>query len=332
VTYRKPGSAAPPRRHRRRGRFRADVAIATTVVLVVLVAATISLIRYFSLHEMKSPLNPDPAPYPIKYLGVYEPGAPRSYANVNRFATAVGRRPNLVGYYSWWGDPFQRSFAKTAFDHGATTIVQMEPTISLARIAAGAYDSYLTSFARSVAAFKRHVVISFGREMNGFWYSWGYHRTKPSVFVAAWRHIVLLFRAHGADNVIWLWQVNSKSPQTGPVHDWWPGSKYVTWVGVSGYYFVPNENYGYIFTPVVADVRKFTNDPVLIAETGVNKFAGEASSISDLFDAVRTEHYLGLVWFDWNTGGHHPALYKGGLWRLEGNRPALRAFREGLRG
>ena len=54
----------------------------------------------------------------------------------------------------------------------------------------------------------RAVIIGFGHEMNGYWYSWGYRHTSPAVFVAAWRHIVTVFRQQGADNVTWLWTVN----------------------------------------------------------------------------------------------------------------------------
>ena len=223
---------------------------------------------------------------------------------MNEFAKAIGRKPNLVGYYSGWNEPFQSGFAETAAQHGAATIVQIDPAgIPLAKVASGAYDSYLARFATAVAAFGHPVVISFGREMNGFWYSWGYHHTPPAVFVAAWRHIVTLFRQHGATNVKWLWQVNSKSPQTGPVRDWWPGAQYVNWVGVSGYYVVPTDTFSYIFNPVVADVRQFTHDPVLIAETGVRPSSGQQRGIRDLFSGLRSQGYLGLAWFDENTPG-----------------------------
>ena len=33
--------------------------------------------------------------------------------------------------------------------------------------------------------------------MNAYWYSWAKGREKPATFVAAWRHIVTLFRAQG---------------------------------------------------------------------------------------------------------------------------------------
>ena len=38
--------------------------------------------------------------------------------------------------------------------------------------------------------------------------SWGYRHTSPAAFVAAWRHVVNVFRAQGAYNVTWLWTIN----------------------------------------------------------------------------------------------------------------------------
>jgi mannan endo-1,4-beta-mannosidase len=270
---------------------------------------------------------------PLRYLGVYEPGSPHSYANVNRFTQAVGRSPNLVLYYSGWPERFKTTFAKTAADHGATTLVEMDPTdVSLARIANGGYDPYLVAYARAVAKFGKRVVISFGHEMNGYWYSWAYHNSSPASFVAAWRHIVTVFRQHGATNVTWLWQVNSASTKTGPVRDWWPGASYVNWVGVSGYYFLPDEKFSYIFKPVVASVRKFTNDPILIAETASASGTGQTRRINDLFAGVRKEHYLGLVWFDHNSSGGGASPYSGENWRLEEHPGELKAFRAALAG
>ena len=150
------------------------------------------------------------APLPTKlssYLGVYANGTPKSYQRVMEFARATGTKPNLVGYYSGWPQLFARSFAETVYRHGAIPLVQMDPTYaSVSGIAAGVYDSYLRSFADSVREFSHPVVIGFGHEMNATWYSWGYGHVRASTFVAAWRHIVSLFRA----------RARTTSPGCGP--------------------------------------------------------------------------------------------------------------------
>ena len=92
---------------------------------------------------------------------------------------------------------------------------------------------------------------------------------------------------------------------------------------------VPTDTFSYLFNPVVADVRQFTHDPVLIAETGVRPSSGQQRGIRDLFSGLRSQGYLGLAWFDEDTPG---GLYKGGHWRIDSDPPALRMFRDGLAG
>ena len=175
------------------------------------------------------------------YLGVYSPSAPASYAGVTSFAAATGVKPRLVVYYSGWMERFKTGFAAAAAEHGSVHMVQIDPTgVSLTAIAHGRYDAYLTSYAEAVRAYRHPVILSFGHEMNAPWYSWGYQHTSPAAFVAAWRHMVTLFRRRGAENVTWLWTVNviddTRGGSIANPAKWWPGSSYVTWVGIDGYY------------------------------------------------------------------------------------------------
>ena len=128
-------------------------------------------------------------------------------------ARATGVQPNVALYYSSWNEKFRSAFATQAAHDGVIPFIQIEPSgVSLDAIAAGEYDTGLEAFATDVASYGsktgKGVIIGFGHEMNGHWYSWGYRHTFPVVFVAAWRHIVTVFRQQGADNVTWLWTVN----------------------------------------------------------------------------------------------------------------------------
>jgi hypothetical protein len=227
-------------------------------------------------------------------------------------------------YYSGWLEPFQVSFAQNAARDGSVPLVQIDPDgVSVGAIASGRYDSYLTAYALSVQAYREPVILSFGHEMNGYWYSWGYQHTSPAVFVAAWRHIVTLFRQLGAQNVTWLWTVNTihdraSVPSPGP---WWPGSSYVTWVGIDGYYYQSSAMFASLFGPTIAAVRTLTGRPILIAETAAAPAAGQPAKIADLFAGIRLYGLLGFVWFD---SSHVKD------WRLSG-RAAISAFRQGAR-
>jgi hypothetical protein len=290
------------------------------VVAIAVVAAVFVVIRFISPSSGAAALPTAQE----SYLGVYEKGSPSTYEPVANFARVTNMHPNLVGYYSGWGEPFKASFAETVRRHGAVTIVQMDPTlVSVPAIAAHKYDTYLLMFARAVRDFGHPVVIGFGHEMNADWYSWGYGHTSPSAFVAAWQHIVTLFHSRGADNVTWLWTLQADAPGTGPIARWWPGEKYVTWIGIDGYYYRPYETFASIFGRTIAQVRALTGQPVLLSETAVGPVAGQAAKIPDLFAGMRHYGTLGLVWFDiaQNDGLYHQD------WHIGHSLTAEKAFR-----
>jgi len=266
---------------------------------------------------------------PDHYFGVAERGVQHSYRPVDKFASAVGRQPNLVLYYSAWGDRFYTRLPDAAHDHGAIPFVQLDPgkSTSMQAVAAGKYDSYLRSYALEIRAFRYPVVIGFAPEMNGDWDSWGWHHTRPAVWVAAWRHVWTIFRRAGATNVTWIWTLNAGSDGTGPIDQWWPGSRYVTWIGIDGYYFYSGSDFTNTFTPTLNQVHALApGKPVLISETGIGQIAGQAEKIPDLFAGMRAAGVLGMVWFDEDQ---HQGIYHQ-QWRLEGHPPSLRAFRLAL--
>jgi hypothetical protein len=242
---------------------------------------------------------------PASYLGIYAPGVPASYAAVQAFTSVTDVRPDVVLYYSGWFEPFQTSFAVTAEQHHAIPLVQINPTkANMAGIAEGWYDRYLRAYAQQVRSYGGPVILSFGHEMNAPWYSWGYGHTSPAVFVAAWRHIVMVFRAAGARNVTWLWTVNvvgSKPEQRPSITAWWPGRQYVNWVGMDGYYINPATKFAQLFGPTIVEVREVTKDPILVSETSAAPGSGQAAKIADLFAGIRAYGLLGFVWFDANA-------------------------------
>ena len=327
MTQQKPKPIAPWGEHRRAtGHSKRLGRVGYAVIIVSAVAVTaLAILIAPRLREHGPSASASGHAQPVRYLGVYERGALHSYATVNRFAQAIGRQPNLVSYYSAWQEPFQVGFATTAARHGALPLVQINPVgVSLAAIASGHYDSYLSTYAAAVRSFHRPVVLSFGHEMNGHWYSWGYRHTPAAVFVAAWRHIVGVFRMLDASNVIWLWTINVINKRHNSIPDprpWWPGSSYVTWVGIDGYYHQASWKFASLFGPTIAAVRGLTRDPILISETGAAPNADQPAKIADLFAGVRAFELLGFLWF--NSNGNQD-------WRLD-SPAALAAFRQAAR-
>lgn len=299
-------------RHRRRTGL---AAIFATVGLAAAVA--VGVLATMALPQPRQgatlPTTPD------SYLGVYIDGFPRSYSVVDSFAAPTGITPNLALYYIGWGEHFQAGFARQAARRGAIPLIQIDPeNVKVADIAAGWYDKYLISYARAVRAYADPVILSFGHEMNGWWYPWGHRHTWPADFVAAWRHIVTVFRLLRVSNVTWLWTVNIIRESRGIADPapWWPGSSYVTWIGIDGYYHKPSWTFASLFGPTIKAVHMLTRHPVpiLIAETGAAPRTGQSGKIADLFSGIRSYGLLGFVWFDAKK------------WRLRGT-AAANAFR-----
>jgi mannan endo-1,4-beta-mannosidase len=261
---------------------------------------------------------------PLHYLGVYVDGVPDSYQPVVDFGANVGVTPNIALYYSSWNEKFKLAFAEQAYQDGATPAVQIEPfTASMAAIAAGKYDAYLDQFADAVVDYGHPVIIGFAHEPDGDWYPWGAPNVTPATWTAAWKHVVDVFRSQGADNVTWLWTVNSQGPEADMAAAWWPGPGYVTWIGVDGYFANPGDTFASVFGPILSVVSGF-DKPVLISETAVGPGTHhQVLGINDLFAGLRAKRLLGLIWFDQDqdSGEFHQD------WRLEGSRAATAAFR-----
>jgi mannan endo-1,4-beta-mannosidase len=293
-------SGNSPRRRRR------ILAAGMAIIVAAAIAVGVSL-YHRSANTTAAPL-PDQLPTtPQSYLGVYVKGTPASYDGVTAFTNATGAKPDLVMYYSGWYVPFPVGFATAAASNGAVPLVQMDPDkegtkISMAGIASGRYDGYLSAYAEAVRAYRHPVILSFGHEMNGSWSSWGYGHTSSATFVAAWRHIVTLFRDLEVRNVTWLWTVNiindTQHGRIPPPAPWWPGNSYVNWVGIDGYYLKPNWQFAPLFGPTIAKVHALTSDPILIAETGATAAADQPAKIADVFGGIRAYGLLGFVWFD----------------------------------
>jgi hypothetical protein len=239
-----------------------------------------------------------------------------------QFRQATGLQPDIVEHYARTGAVFSANFAA-----GAIPLIQLMPyDVSLASVANGGADDWLRSYARAVAVYRGPVILGFAPEMNGSWYPWGDTHVSPAGYIAAWRHVVSVFRGQGARNVTWLWTVNVaiiasgniRSNGVGAATPWWPGAAWVDWVGVDGYFYRSSETFNIVFGNTFSQIRALTPKPVLISETAVAPAAEKAATIPGLFAGAYAAGVVGLVWFD--LPGNRD-------WQLQDDQAALAAFR-----
>lgn len=263
-----------------------------------------------------------------KFFGVQAPGAPDSLGPVHSFAASLGVKPNLIGQYMSWNDPLDTRAVTNAWSYGALYYMVWEPYHStVAAIADGRSNGYITQFAQQVRTLNLPVAISFGHEMNGWWYPWGTTGTTAAQFVAAWRLIHRLFAAAGASNVIWVWNPNviSAEPQLD-LSAYYPGNAYVDWVGITGYFGATGpDTFDGVYGPTMQEIRGFTGKPFVIAETSVQSGPNAVAAAQNLVSGVRERSdVLGFVWFNYDKAGID--------WRLETRAPVQQAIATGLAG
>jgi mannan endo-1,4-beta-mannosidase len=310
------------------------------VVVVLVIIPVIAAVATVRFRDPSSPprlqANHDAAssaacakPPPIRHpqIGVALRTPDRS---LTKFTQAVVP-PQILAQYLPFGDPYNSTLARRIAQAGGRLLVQWDPkNVSLQRIAHGGQDTYITKFARDVCAARVPIVLSFGHEMNGYWYTWGNTHVSPREFIAAWRHLHGLFAAAGVHNVTWCWNVNTWQPAlTGKpnyritsARRWWPGARYVDWIGLDAYFETPYDTFRSIFNYPLRALHRIAHKPVLIAETAAAQGPRQARQIRSLFSGLRRTDVIGAVWFDQNRRQR---------WGLEGQSAAIAAFQAGAR-
>lgn len=175
-----------------------------------------------------------------------------------------------------------------------------QPRFSNAAIASGRWDGYIRSWARAVRDSGLTVYVRYAHEMNGGWYPW---RWDPRAFVAAWRHVVGLFRKEHVTNARFVW---SGSPGTATVSArraarvlaYWPGRSDVSYVGNTVIDFGGRRHTHTIsqFAPALAWAHKTLRRPVMLTEVDT-QFAGRVTWIDQLAAyAAATPWLKAIVW------------------------------------
>ncbi len=183
--------------------------------------------------------------------GIFEPTAPYSFENLTQLEANLDYNFKFLLVYKSVQKTFPKGYVKNtlqgAYDQGKIVELTLQTVAQgpgegnmVYDILDGAYDEFLTAFAKETVEFGHPVLFRFGNEMNGDWcvYS-AYHTAKDTdVFVELYKYIYGIFEAEGADNVIWVWNPNEKSY---PDYKWnnellyYPGDEYVDLVGITGY-------------------------------------------------------------------------------------------------
>ncbi len=212
--------------------------------------------------------------------------------------------------------PYLRLMLRSSVDQ-----LRAEKVFTLTRIIQGDFDRDLREWARQAKGFETPILIEWGTEPNGKWFSWngkwnGGAAGGAANYIAAYRHIVDTVRNEGANNLQWVWHVNwfdDPEQKWNAFENYYPGQKYCDWVALS------------IYGPLTPQTREGSESfrsklseayprlsaiapgkPVIIAEFGCdlhNKHCNAAewarAALQEIFSR-RWPAIIGFCW--WNEG------------------------------
>ncbi len=312
-----------------------------------------------------------PPPQGTLYHGVYpgqDTGSEDNFTNADlqSYEQMTGRRVAWVYLSNEWARnrQFPTAMATWIRQTGAVPFIRLmlrsndreyhrEREFTLQAIIDGKFDADFTSWAEGAVTFGSPVIVEYGVEVNGDWFSWngrwngaaktdGFGDSKkadgPERFVAAYRHIVEVMRQAGARNITWVFHVDlNGSPEAAwnNFENYYPGADVVDWVGFSGYGLqtptekeVPTSFREQLDAAYPRLVAMADGKPIVVCEFGAtagrpgqppDQWAGEA--LKDLLTR-RWPAVVGFSW--WNEGWENddnPA--HNSTMRLQDN-PALR--------
>jgi endoglucanase len=300
--------------------------------------------------------------YPGAYLGDAN-STPQTIAGaILAFGTLTGKQPSLVKTFhslncdftaNGWCGQVLRAAAST----GATNYVALDLKWTgapsggvLDAIVAGQADARLAAVAQGIRSVGSLVMLEPGWEMNGNWsYAWqgvmnGSDAGAPAKYVAAWRHLVDVFRAQGATNVRWVFNPNVGNALTHTASgatswnwyaNYYPGDAYVDYVGAHGFngpsvWGGSWQSFDTMTNGAGADymlsdlATRYPTKPIIIGEFATQEgSAGEkAQWIADAYQRLRANpRVVGAVWFNAN---------KEADWRVDSSPASLQAFQAAM--
>jgi mannan endo-1,4-beta-mannosidase len=282
------------------------------------------------------------------FFGVYTDKGPGDLTDYNGFVQAAGKNPQVMMFSQGWAT--HKTFDRQPFDRivnrGMLPMLGWEPwnyraeskqdtergtqpEYRLSKISGGAYDTYITDWAKGIKDLGYPVAVRFAHEMNGYWYPWceSANGNKRGDYIAAWRHVHDLFAQAGAKNVIWVWSPNVVYTGATPLSQLYPGDAYVDWVGLSGYYGTAGmetyQTFEQIYRATLAELKTLSRRPIVVTETAATDDQGrKADWITDLLQTLpKHPEIIGFMWYE---------SIKETDWRVAASKAASAAFAQGV--
>jgi hypothetical protein len=196
---------------------------------------------------------------------------------IARVESAISRRFAIDHRYYHWNTDFPTAYDVWTASHGRIPYINWEAErdtgslVTWSSIASGARDALIIKRAKAIKAFGKPMYLTFHHEPEN-----DPALGSSSDYIRAFRHIVSIFRAQGVTNVAWVVALEGYSYINGSARTWYPGDRYVDFVGCDSYNWYPGKpgskwrsfHDGVAATVAFAQVHA---KPVMVSEYGVQE-------------------------------------------------------------
>ncbi|WP_229675651.1 glycosyl hydrolase [Saccharibacillus kuerlensis] len=248
-----------------------------------------------------------------------------------------------AGYliYFTYGQPLSsiQRHIKKAKENGTAIELGVQPLNGLGEVKDNAY---LRQLAKDAAAAEVPIFFRFANEMNGNWAPW---KSTPKTYIEKFRLVADVFHKEAPDNVAMVW-----APGANPIDNiqsYYPGDKYVDWVGVSLYSIYNPTNdplkQGIDRSSHIAKLDAIYNwyadrKPIMIAEGSVSYMYPEKMRDVTDWSVYQTQQLYATLpmkypkvkaafWFDVDSKGKTDRVKYYGLYN---NDKMLAAYKKGI--
>lgn len=196
----------------------------------------------------------------------------------------------------------------------------------LQRFLDGDHDEDIRKWARQAKKSKTELLLSFGSEMNGYWFPWNNKHNGGSSksqygdpllydgqerFRDTYRHIINIFREEEVDNVTWFFHVNcfwGKEEPGNDIEGYYPGDEYIDWIGVSCYGSQSPEypewwdlelTFDSLYQVIENSEIISADKPIALVEFGVAEHPRKVEWINNAFNDFINDRYSRLKAIGW---------------------------------
>jgi cellulose synthase (UDP-forming) len=172
-------------------------------------------------------------------------------------------------------------------------LINWEPSLfnneAWAQVHSGKHNEYLEIFAAKLRAYQDPVFISFapGCDQKG---KTDTETNSPQEFIKAWQHIYTFLHQLGVSNITWIW-----SPKDPSAISFYPGTKFVDWIGVSclnyGNATEDDDRFSFsqLYTPFRNKLGSFQK-PFMITELGSPKDEDQVTWYTEAFKNIKEKY------------------------------------------